>query len=103
MQNFEYCCSTEIVFGKDTENKAGAKVKQYGGTKVALVYGGNSAKSSGLLDRIKDSLSAENIEVLELDNDLCIFIYNNAHFSGLLSYSSRLLLQDLQSALRHPP
>ena len=66
MQNFEYCCSTEIVFGKDTENKAGAKVKQYGGTKVALVYGGNSAKSSGLLDRIKDSLSAENIEVLEL-------------------------------------
>ena len=66
MHNFEYCCSTEIVFGKDTENKAGAKVKQYGGTKVALVYGGNSAKSSGLLDRIKDSLSAENIEVLEL-------------------------------------
>ena len=31
-----------------------------------MVYGGNSAKSSGLLDRIKDSLSAENIEVLEL-------------------------------------
>ena len=42
MQNFEFYCPTEIVFGKGAEDKLAEKIRQYGGTKVFLLYGGGS-------------------------------------------------------------
>ena len=57
---------TEMVVGKDAENQAGEKVKQYGGAKVMLVYGGGSIKKSGLFDRVTASLAKEGVPYVEL-------------------------------------
>lgn len=56
MQNFYFHLPTEIHFGRETEGMAGALVKEHGGTKVLVVYGGKSAKASGLLERVERSL-----------------------------------------------
>lgn len=65
MQNFTYCVPTEILFGKDTEQECGKEVKRHGGRKVMIVYGGGSARRSGLLDRVKASLEKEGISSVE--------------------------------------
>ena len=56
MQNFEYYSPTKVVFGKGTENRVGDEILAFGGTKVLIHYGSESAKRSGLLDRIETSL-----------------------------------------------
>ena len=66
MENFTFYSPTYFVFGKDTENEAGAYVKRFGGTKVLIHYGGNSAKRSGLLDRVEQSLQKEGIAYVSL-------------------------------------
>lgn len=52
MKDFKYYAPTEVVFGRDSEEKVADLVKQYGGTKVLVHYGGKSAQKSGLLDKI---------------------------------------------------
>ncbi len=66
MDNFQFWSPTEFVFGKGTENEAGKYVKKHGGTKVLLHYGGGSAIKSGLIDRVRKSLSDNGIEYVEL-------------------------------------
>ncbi|MBP5423712.1 MAG: iron-containing alcohol dehydrogenase [Paludibacteraceae bacterium] len=66
MENFNFYSPTEFVFGKDRENECGKYVHKFGGTKVLLHYGSSSAKKSGLLDRVTQSLKKENIEFIEL-------------------------------------
>lgn len=66
MNNFTFYSPTEFVFGKDTELKVGALCHQYGATKVLVVYGGQSARKSGLLDRVIASVKAEGIDTVEL-------------------------------------
>ena len=66
MNNFQFYSPTEFVFGKDTEAQVGTLVKKHGGTKVLLHYGGQSAIRSGLLDRVKQSLSEQSILYVEL-------------------------------------
>ncbi|MBQ7582917.1 MAG: iron-containing alcohol dehydrogenase [Lachnospiraceae bacterium] len=66
MENFTFYSPTYFVFGKDTENEAGAYVKRFGGSKVLIHYGGNSAKRSGLLDRVEQSLQKEGIAYVTL-------------------------------------
>lgn len=66
MDQFIQYTLTEVVFGKETENQAGAEVKKWGGTKVLVVYGGGSAKRSGLLDRVEASLAKEGLAFEEL-------------------------------------
>ena len=66
MDNFNFHSPTNFIFGKGTENQAGKQVKRYGGTKVLIHYGGGSVIKSGLLDRVKASLAAENITFIEL-------------------------------------
>ncbi len=66
MENFTFYSPTYFVFGKDTENEAGAYVKKFGGTKVLIHYGGGSVVRSGLLDRVKESLKKEGISFAEL-------------------------------------
>ena len=66
MENFNFYSPTEFVFGKERENETGLYVKKYGGTKVLIHYGGQSAKKSGLLDRVKASLDKEAVPYVEL-------------------------------------
>ena len=66
MNNFNFYSPTHFVFGKGRENEAGKYVKRSGGTKVLIHYGSGSVVKSGLLDRVKASLSAENISFTEL-------------------------------------
>lgn len=66
MENFSFCSPTEFVFGKDQEENAGALVKKHGGSKVLLHFGGGSVIKSGLLDRVKASLTKAGISFVEL-------------------------------------
>lgn len=66
MIDFNYYAPTQVVFGKDSESQTGSLVKKYGGTKVLLHYGGQSAQRSGLLDVVKASLKDSGIEFVEL-------------------------------------
>ncbi|MBO4921747.1 MAG: iron-containing alcohol dehydrogenase [Lachnospiraceae bacterium] len=66
MNNFSFYSPTYFAFGKDAENQAGSLVKRFGGSKVLIHYGGGSVVRSGLLDRVKASLTAEGIGFVEL-------------------------------------
>lgn len=52
MKDFTYYAPTEVVFGEQSEEQVASLVKKYGGTKVLVHYGGQSAVRSGLLDKI---------------------------------------------------
>ena len=52
MKDFNYYAPTEVVFGQESEEQVAALVKKYGGTKVLVHYGGQSAVRSGLLDKL---------------------------------------------------
>lgn len=66
MRNFDFYSPTYFVFGKDRETETGRYVKRFGGSRVLVVYGGQSAKRSGLLDRIMACLKEENLYAVEL-------------------------------------
>ena len=66
MKDFNYYAPTEVVFGKESEEQVAALVKKYGGTKVLVHYGGQSAKRSGLLDKICRLLDQGGIQVFML-------------------------------------
>ena len=66
MDNFTFYSPTYFAFGKDTESQAGELVKKFGGSKVLIHYGGGSVVRSGILDRVKSSLSASGISFVEL-------------------------------------
>ncbi|MBR2527575.1 MAG: iron-containing alcohol dehydrogenase [Blautia sp.] len=56
MDNFISYTPTKVVFGRDTQLKAGELVSSFGGTRVFIVYGRGSALKSGLIDTIKASV-----------------------------------------------
>lgn len=66
MKNFVYQLPTKFLFGRGAENEVGREVRALGGTKVLIHYGGGSAVRSGLIDRVKKALDAENIGYVEL-------------------------------------
>ena len=66
MLNFVYETPTKVYFGKDEEQKIGKILAEYAPRKVLLHYGGQSAKKSGLLDRVKKALEDEKIQYVEL-------------------------------------
>ena len=66
MENFEFVSPTHFVFGRDAEQKVGAKLAERGATRVLLHYGGSSAVKSGLIDRVKASLAEAGIVCVEL-------------------------------------
>lgn len=63
MNNFTFYCPTKFLFGKDTEQRAGALCRACGASHVLLVYGGASAQKSGLLSRIQNALAEEGLQV----------------------------------------
>ncbi len=66
MENFEFYTPTKVVFGKGAEMQVGALVKAQNCKKVLVHFGGNSAKKSGLLDRVFESLKREDIDYISL-------------------------------------
>lgn len=52
MQSFRYYIKTDVVFGEGSVSHTAELVKKHGGSRVLVVYGGGSAKRSGLLDRV---------------------------------------------------
>lgn len=61
MENFKFCSPTEFIFGKDTQNRTGALLKQFGASKVMIVYGSDRIKHSGLFRQVTDSIDAADI------------------------------------------
>ena len=66
MINFSYYTPTKVVFGKDTELKVAELIKEFGGKKILIHYGGGSVIRSGLMKRVTDILDKENIEYIML-------------------------------------
>ncbi len=57
---------TEYVFGRGTEERTGSLVRDHGGRRAVVVYGGGSAVRSGLLARVEQSLAGSGVEYVEL-------------------------------------
>lgn len=66
MKNFHFYSPTYFVFGKSKESETGKMVRRFNGTRVLLHYGTGSVVKSGLLDRVKASLTKEGIFYTEL-------------------------------------
>ena len=66
MKDFNYYAPTEVVFGEQSEEQVAQLVKKYGGTKVLVHYGGQSAVKSGLLDKICGLLEAGGVAYIKL-------------------------------------
>jgi len=59
--DFAYYTPTKVVFGKSAEAQVGSLIQAQGCKKVLVHYGSGSAKRTGLLDRIIDSLKKAEI------------------------------------------
>jgi hypothetical protein len=66
MKDFNFYAPTEVVFGEQSEEQVARLVKKYGGTKVLVHYGGQSAVRSGLLDKICGLLTESGIPFVKL-------------------------------------
>lgn len=66
MKDFNYYAPTEVVFGEKSEEQVARLVKKYGGTKVLVHYGGQSAIRSGLLVKIIGLLQEAGIDFVKL-------------------------------------
>lgn len=66
MDNFTYYAPTLFEFGRGSEEKTGMLTFLTGSRRVMIVYGQKYVKTNGLLDRIRMSLEAIGIDVVEL-------------------------------------
>ena len=66
MKDFNYYAPTEVVFGSESEEKVAMLVRKYGGSRVLVHYGGQSAIRSGLLDKICGLLADDGLFVEQL-------------------------------------
>lgn len=66
MDNFEFYSPTRFVFGRGAEARTGALVRQHGGTKALLHFGGGSVKANGVYDKIVASLAAAGVDYVPL-------------------------------------
>ena len=66
MNNFNFYTPTKVVFGKDAIDQVAAQIKNFGGSRVLIHYGGQSAVKSGLIDRVKTLLDEAGIFHVEL-------------------------------------
>ena len=65
MLNFNYHNETKIIFGKDAQHQVGSELAKHT-KKVLLHYGGTSAKTAGLYDKVVTSLNESDITFVEL-------------------------------------
>lgn len=66
MDRFEFYAPTKVYFGKKQETKVGEILEKSCYKKVLVHYGGNSAKKSGLLDIVCNSLKEHNVDYVTL-------------------------------------
>ena len=66
MKDFNFYAPTRVVFGRESEAKLPELIRQYGGTKVLIHYGGGSARRYGLLDKVEQMLHDADIDFVEL-------------------------------------
>ena len=66
MFDFKYFTPTKVIFGKNTESQVADLIKEFGGTKILIHYGGGSVVRSGLLKRVTDTLDAAGISYVVL-------------------------------------
>lgn len=66
MFNFQYYTPTKVVFGRDKVKKTAELVKEFGGTKVLIHYGGGSVVRSGLLSQVEKLLQEAGIAYVTL-------------------------------------
>lgn len=66
MNNFNFYTPTKVVFGKDSIDQVATQIKTFGGSRVLIHYGGQSAVKSGLIDRVKAILDEAGIFHVEL-------------------------------------
>ncbi len=66
MRNFTFLSPTRLVVGKGRALEAGRWIKEYGGTKVLVHHDSQYVKQSGLIDKIKKSITDAGLEVVEL-------------------------------------
>lgn len=67
MTDFTFYCPTKFVFGRQTELQTGALCRDAGASHVLLVSGGTSARKTGLLQRVQDSLTKAGLRFSRLD------------------------------------
>ena len=66
MFGFNYYTPTKVVFGKGTEAQTAELIREFGGKKVLIHYGGGSVIRSGLLKRVTDTLEEAGIPYVTL-------------------------------------
>ena len=66
MFDFKYFTPTKVLFGKNTEEKVADLIKEFGGKKVLIHYGGGSVIRSGLMQRVTDQLDKAGIPYVKL-------------------------------------
>lgn len=66
MNNFRFWSPTEFIFGRNSVKNTAQLIKKYGGKKVLIHYGGQSAIKSGLLADLENILRNEFVEYVKL-------------------------------------
>lgn len=66
IDSFIFSIPTKIYFGKNQEENIGLILKEHDVQNVLVVYGMGSIVKSGLLQKVKDLIEAENIKITEL-------------------------------------
>lgn len=66
MLNFDFCLSTDFVFGKGAEDQVVPMLQKFGAHKVLVHYGQGSVVRSGLLPKVLDHMTKANIPYVEL-------------------------------------
>ncbi|MCH5217861.1 MAG: iron-containing alcohol dehydrogenase [Muribaculaceae bacterium] len=65
MNDFRFYTPTRYIFGRDAQKHVGEMSASLLGNRVLLVFGRNSARKSGLLDQVEDSLRKHGVEFFE--------------------------------------
>ena len=66
MENFSFYSPTFFEFGKGAEAKTGELIRQFGGSKLLLHYGGGSIRENGVYGKVIASLTAAGVPFTEL-------------------------------------
>ena len=66
MTGFEFCSPTKFVFGRGAEAKVGQLVREFGGTRALVHFGGGSVRRSGVFDKVVAALRAADVSFVEL-------------------------------------
>ncbi len=66
MTGFTYYTPTKVLFGRGVEGQAAKEIRAFGGSKVLLHYGGQSAVKSGLIPAIRQQLTDAGLPFVEL-------------------------------------